>query len=231
MQAPDESVNLSEEKTAVRIVLRPYASALPLGCFAFGIGNALLAAFVLHWIPASEKDTLAAMLLGFVAPLEFVSCVMAFLSRDTGAATAMGIFASAWIVMGIQLLTSDPATPSRAAALFLILLAICLVILTMVTFSGKPLLGILLSTAVFRSISAAICQFGIHGRMDVVNAILDAMVALLAFYSGLAFLLEDIQQKPNRMTFRREAAKESVEGTLLDQVKHISNEAGVRQQL
>jgi succinate-acetate transporter protein len=231
MQAADESVNLAEEQAAVRIVLRPYASALPLGCFAFGIGNALLAAFVLHWIPASEKDTLAIMLLGFVAPLEFVPCAMAFLSRDTGAATAMGIFASAWTVMGIQLHTSDPASPSRAAALFLILLAICLLILTMVTFSGKPLLGVLLSTAILRSISAAICQLGIHGRMDAVNAILDAMVALLAFYSGLAFLMEDIQQKPNRMTFRRAAAKEAVEGTLQEQVKHISNEAGVRQQL
>ena len=231
MQAVDESANLSEQQAAVRIVLRPYASALPLGCFAFGIGNALLAALGLHWIPASEKGTLAVMLLGFVGPLEFVPCVMAFLSRDTGAATAMGIFASAWIVTGIQLLSSDPATPSRATALFLILLAICLVILTVVTFSGKPLLGVLLSTAILRSISAAICQYGIHGGMDAVNAILDAMVALLAFYSGLAFLLEDIQQKPNRMTFRRKAAKEAVQGTLLDQVKHISNEAGVRQQL
>ncbi len=215
----------------VRIVLRPYASALPLGCFAFGIGNALLAAFVLHWIPAIEKETLAIMLLGFVAPLEFVPCVMAFLSRDTGAATAMGIFASAWIVMGVQLLTSDPARPSRAAALFLILLAICLVILTVVTFSGKPLLGVLLTTAILRSVSAAICQFGIHGSMDTLSAILDALVALLAFYSGLAFLLEDIQQKPSRMTFRRKAAKQAIEGTLRDQVKHISNEAGVRQQL
>ena len=231
MHAADKGADLAEERAAIRIILRPYASALPLGCFAFGIGNALLAAFVLHWIPALEKNTLAAMLLGFVAPLEFLPCVMAFLSRDTGAATVMGLFASAWVVIGVQLLTGDPAAPSRATGLFLLLLALCLIILTAVTFSGKPLLGVLLGTAILRSISAAVCQFGVHGGMDTVNAILDAMVAFLAFYSALAFLLEDIQQKPNRMTFRREAAKEAVEGTLQEQVKHISNEAGVRQQL
>jgi uncharacterized protein len=112
-----------------------------------------------------------------------------------------------------------------------VLLALCLAILTFVTFSGKPLLGALLSTAILRSISAAICQFGVHGAMDAINAVLDALIALLAFYSGLAFLLEDVEQKPNRMTFRRKAAKEAIEGTLQEQVKHISNEAGVRQQL
>ena len=38
----------------VQIVLRPYASSLPLASFAFGVGNVLYSAFLLHWIPVGR---------------------------------------------------------------------------------------------------------------------------------------------------------------------------------
>jgi succinate-acetate transporter protein len=220
-----------EAQGAVRIVVHPYASALPLGCLAFGIGNALLGAFILHWIPLSDTPVFAVMLLAFVAPLEAISCVMAFLSRDSGAATAMGIFASAWIVLGVQLLISNPSVLSPVTGMFLLLLALCLAILARVTFPGKPVLGILLSVAILRSIGAALAQFGIRGSVDVVTATLGFVVALLAFYSAAGLLLEDIKGRPLTMTFRRGPAKAALDGDLQEQMTHIANEAGVRQQL
>ena len=77
----------------VQIVLRPYASSLPLASFAFGTGNVLYSAYALHWIPAADTRLLAYMLLGFVAPLELAPSFMAFLARDGGGATAFAILA------------------------------------------------------------------------------------------------------------------------------------------
>jgi NAD(P)-dependent dehydrogenase (short-subunit alcohol dehydrogenase family) len=34
-----------DTKSITRIVVRPYASSLPLGCFAFGVGNTLMSVF------------------------------------------------------------------------------------------------------------------------------------------------------------------------------------------
>ena len=97
----------------VQIVLRPYASSIPLASFAFGTGNALYSAFLLHWIPGSETRVLAYMLLAFVAPLELAPSLMAFLARDSGGATAFAIFGAAWVVQGLTLLGGPPPAISR----------------------------------------------------------------------------------------------------------------------
>ncbi|MGI8959197.1 MAG: hypothetical protein ACR2IV_05445 [Bryobacteraceae bacterium] len=223
--------NKSEVQTAVRVVVHPYATALPLGCFAFGIGNTLASAFGLHWIPASDTPILAVMMLAFVAPLELIPCIMAFLSRDTGAATAMGIFAAGWVVQGIQLLMAGQGTASPATGIFFLLLALCLAILAGGTFSGKPLLGALLCVALLRSIGASLLQFGIAGGVDVITAALGFLLAFLAFYCGLGLLLEDINQKPLPMMFRRGKAQAAMVDGLQQQLERVSTEAGVRQQL
>jgi hypothetical protein len=221
----------SAAQAAVRIVVHPYASSLPLGCFSFGIGNVLLSAFLLHWIPVSDTPIFAVMLLAFVAPLELIPCLVAFVSRDTGAATAMGLFAAGWVVQGIELFLANPNTPSPVEGLFLLLLALCLALLAAVTFSGKPLLGILLTVAMLRSIAAGMAQMGVRGPTATIAAILGLVVALFAFYSGFGLMIEDIKGKPIAMTFRRKQAKVAMEGSLREQMNNIANEAGVRKQL
>ena len=138
MPERDEDAARSRTAAQVRIVLRPYASALPLGCFAFGIGNLLYSAFLLHWIPAAEARTLAVLLLGFVAPLQLLPCAMGFLSRDTGTATGMGIFGFSWLVQAVGILQANGDPPSIATGVFLLALAVCLAALTIVTISGNP---------------------------------------------------------------------------------------------
>ena len=228
--------DLDEEEQAkaeahVRIVLRPYASALPLASFAFGIGNVLYSAYLLGWIPGSESKALALMLLAFVAPLELVPCVMGFLSRDTGGATAFGIFGAAWIVQGLQLLGGGGMQPSAADGFFLGLLALCLAILAAVTFGGKPMLGGLLVVAVLRTGCAAAVSFGVAGLLPKVAAGLGLALAALAFYAGVAFLAEDVLQTILPFTVRSGDAKAAMEGKLRDQVDAVTREAGVRKQL
>ena len=214
----------------IRIVLRPYASSIPLASFAFATGNALYGAFLLHWIPASEMTALALVLLCFVAPLELVPSVMAFLARDTGGATAFAIFGAAWISQGLQMLLHLPER-SRTAGVFDICLAICLVMLAIVTFPGKPLLGGVLAVAVVRtSLGGAEALVGGKG-LRVATGVAGMVLAALAFYCALAFLEEDVTSRISPLTFRTGAAKAAMEGRIEDQVEAITREAGVRKQL
>ena len=215
----------------VRIVLRPYASALPLGCFAFAIGNGLYSAFLLGWIPANEAPTLALMLLAFAAPLELLPCVMAFLSRDTGAATAMGVFGFSWVVQGAAILQLHGDPPNAAAGIFLLAIAVCLAVITAVTIGGKPMLGVMTVVAAARSVCAALLQFGLHGALPAVPAVLGLTVTAIAFYAGLGLLLEDVRGVLLPMTFRKQEARAALEGDLEHQVRHLQREAGVREQL
>ncbi len=215
----------------VQITLRPYASLLPLACFAFGTGNAIYSAFLLHWIPQSEAHLVALLLLAFVAPLELVPSVGAFLARDTGGATAFSIFGAAWIVQGLQLLNGAPQHKSPGSGVFLICLAVCLTMLTIVTFKGKPLLGSVLVVAILRTCGAAGAELTGQPAVTPCVAWCGFLLAALAFYSGIAFLEEDVTGRISPLTFRTGEAKEAMEGRLEAQLAAIKKEAGVRKQL
>ena len=215
----------------VQIVLRPYASSIPLASFAFGVGNVLYSAFLLHWIPAVEAREIAYMLLAFVAPLELGPSLLAFLARDAGGATAFAIFGAAWVVQGLSLLGGPPPPTSPATGIFLLCLTLCLIMLAIVTFKGKPLMGAVLVVAIVRTSGAA--AFALKGVQWVATstAWCGLILALLAFYSGLAFLEEDATQRLSPLTFRTGEARAAMEGDLADQVSTIEKEAGVRKQL
>ena len=221
----------SGEKPAVRIVLRPYASPIPLAALAFGTGNVLYSAFSLHWIPTAEAHLVAFILLAFVAPLELGPSCLAFLTRDAGGATAFAIFGASWIVSGFELLTAPTQVVSPAAGIFLLCLALCLLMLAVVSFKGKPLLGGVLVLAILRTVGAAAVSFTGGHFVATATAYCGLLLAASAFYSAFAFLNEDVTQKVSRLTFRTGEAKRAMEGRLEDQIDTLEKEAGVRKQL
>ncbi len=214
----------------VQIVLRPYASALPLAAFAFGVGNVMSGAYLLHWVPASEASLLAIVLLAFVAPLELVPAIMAFITRDGGGATSYAIFGAVWLVQGVGLWVNAPAQ-SHTTALFLLCLAVCLVLLTIITFKGKPLLGAILILGAIRTAGAASIARWDLPLVGKLTGWTGLLLAALAFYSAFAFLEEDVTGKLSPLTFRTGEAKAAMEGSLDEQTKLLESEAGVRKQL
>ncbi|MGI4852964.1 MAG: hypothetical protein ACRYF4_02810 [Janthinobacterium lividum] len=214
----------------VQIVLRPYASSIPLAAFAFGVGNALYSAYLLQWIPASESALLAIILLAFVAPLELVPSIMAFVTRDGGGATSYAIFGAVWIVQGLGLWMHAPPQ-SRTTGIFLLCLALCLCLLAAVTLRGKPLLGVVLVVAVVRTCGAAAIALHASPLLSTLTGYVGLLLAALAFYSGFAFLEEDITGSLSALTFRTGEAKAAMEGSLEDQMELLEREAGVRKQL
>jgi succinate-acetate transporter protein len=83
---PDPEGHLMPEQMT-RIVLRPLASSLPLGFFAFGMGTILLTAAELHWAPPAQTRLLMIMVLAFVAPLELIAGLLALATARRSAAS------------------------------------------------------------------------------------------------------------------------------------------------
>src|SRR5579875_523037 len=94
---------------APRISLRPIATPLPIGMLALAVGSLVLCGIQLKWIPIEQTQTVALCLLGFVVPLQFIGFIFGLLSRDEGAASAMGLLFAAWLASGVSMLASIPA--------------------------------------------------------------------------------------------------------------------------
>jgi succinate-acetate transporter protein len=215
----------------VRIMVRPIASALPLGFFSFGLGMLLLAGSGNGWLPVSEQHTVGLLLAAFVAPLEFAAAIVAFLARDTFGATGLALFSGSWFAIGLVALTGAPGELSRTLGLFEFGFAFAVAVLAVAAMLGKPLIGTIMLVAAARSALAGAYEWGAPRSANTAGSWLALAIFALAVYGGLAFLLEDVQQKTVLPVFRRGSSKESIEGTLHDQLRGIGQEAGVRQAL
>lgn len=214
-----------------RIVVRPFGSALPIGFFAFAVGTVLLGAVELKWIYPPETLALVSILLAYVAPLELAAGIFALLSRDPGAASAMGIFGAGWIALSLYYLNSGLEAKTVTMGIFMIMDSLAILSTAIVSASGKPLISVILFISGVRFLLVACLQFGAGPTVGIISGALGLLTGVFAVYGGLALLLEDIHQKAVLPTFRRAASQQALEGSLEDQLRRIDSEAGVRQQL
>jgi succinate-acetate transporter protein len=215
----------------VRITVRPIASALPLGFFSFGLGMLLLAGLGNGWLPASDQHTVGLLLAAFVAPLELISAIVAFLARDTFGATGLGLFSTSWLAIGLVYITGAPGELSRALGLYDLGFAFTVGVLAAAAMLGKPLIGTIMIVAGTRAALAGAYEFGASKTVNTIGAWCALAIFVVAVYGGLAFLLEDVRQETVLPVFRRGSSKESIEGNLQDQLRGVGGEAGVRQVL
>lgn len=214
-----------------RVVLRPIASSLPLGFFAFTVGTVLLSAIELTWTPVATTAQVAVLVLAFVAPLEVLSGLFAFLARDSGAATGLTTLGAAWAATAINLLHGPPGALSRPLAIFLLVLSLLMFVMSATAVLGKPLFGVLLVLGGCRFALTGVYQAtGIVG-VEHAAGWLGVPLAVFALYGGLALLLEESYQRMVLPLGRRGRARSSLEGTFAHQVQQAEQEAGVRRQL
>jgi succinate-acetate transporter protein len=215
----------------VRIVVRPYGSPLPLGFFAFGIGMFLYATLSIPWVKATELHSIGLLLATFVAPLEFLATVLAFLARDTASGVALGLFAASWLTTGLADLTGTPGVLSAADGFFLIGFSIVVVLLAIPAFTSKPLIGVLLLVANTRAITYAVYELGGGQGWNQVSGWIALAVFCVAMYGGLAFLVEDLAGQTILPVFRVGTSRAAIDEGLGTQLKSLENEAGVRRPL
>jgi succinate-acetate transporter protein len=214
-----------------RIVLRPLASSLPLGFFAFGVGTVLLTALELKWVPLAEGATLMTMVLAFVVPLEGLAGILAFLARDVGAASGLSVLGAAWAATAITVRGAPAGSTSPALGIFLLSLATMMIVLSVGAVPSKPLFGLLLLIGASRFAVTAVYQIYGWTRLETVGGWIGVPLAVLSVYGGLALLLEDGLQRTVLPLGRRGRARTSLEGGLTHQLYQAEREAGVRRQL
>ncbi len=215
----------------IRVFVRPYGSPVPLGFFAFGVGMFLYAALDIGWVKPEEQSTIGLLLTSFVTPLQLIATVFAFLCRDGGSATALGVFATSWLAGGLVLLTGKPGVLSPAFGSYLVAFTCVILMLGIASLAGKPLLSAFLLVSSFRGIFGAVYEFGGGHGWDVASGAVALAAFTIALYGGLAFLLEDTLGRTVLPLARRAASREAIEESLPAQLRTVADEAGVRHTL
>jgi succinate-acetate transporter protein len=234
MQASDARVasrrGLEGEQAlaAIRIVLRPIASPLPLGLFAFAVGSVVLSALDMKLLPPTEAHHAALIMLGFVAPLELFASVFAFLARDGAGGSTLGLFGASWVTLALSLLASPPGALNPALGVFLFAVAGAMAILAITAAETQPFFAVLLTLALTRFVLTGLAEAGLGEALRLAAGIVGWLDAAIALYGALALLLEDGARHAVLPLFRRHAAQRAPEGGPSDRVRSIEHEAGVR---
>jgi succinate-acetate transporter protein len=215
----------------VRIVVRPYATSLALGFFAFGIGMLLLGGVSNGWLDPSDRHTVGLLLAAFVFPLELVATIFAFLARDSFGATGLGLFATSWLALGLVDTQASQDAVSRAVGLYEFGFAFAIVLLAVAAYAGKPLIAVILTVSAVRATLAGVHEWGGPTWAWTAAGWLGVALFVAAMYGGIAFLLEDVQRDEVLPLFRRGSSQESMEGDLDAQLRELADEAGVRKTL
>ena len=218
------------EPTRTRVVLRPYASPLPLGFFAFVVGMVLVAGVAFGWLGKADLATVGTIMALFVFPLELMSTVFAVLTRDTAAATTLGLYSTSWVTLGVLYALDPTQQTSRAVGLFLAAFAVVLIPLTVGAFFGKALLAVVLAVSVIRAGLQAAYQLGAPHWTDTASGASALLLAALGCYAGIVFMVEDFRGSSGLM-LRRGPARQALADEPHDQFAEPPHEPGVRPQL
>ncbi|HZQ81802.1 MAG TPA: GPR1/FUN34/YaaH family transporter [Gaiellaceae bacterium] len=215
----------------VRVFVRPYGSSVPLGFLAFAVGMFMYAALDAPWVKATDGKTIGIMLIAFVAPLQSVATVIAFLARDTVPAVALGLFTGSWLTTGVLTVLAKPGQLDAALGYFLIAFTIAILALASVAWMGQPLVAFILTLSSVRGVLSAVYELGGGKGWNEAGGWLALGIFCIAIYTGLAFLFEDARGEPLLPIGRRGSSREAIEGGLEAQLKDIADEPGVRKHL
>jgi succinate-acetate transporter protein len=222
---------MASEGVPARVVLRPIGTALPLGFLSFAIGMLLLGGLEVGWIATSEQAGVGILVGAFVFPLELVAAIMAFLGRDSLAATVLGLFATSWLAQGILDVVGPPGATSDAVGLFLLGYAVAIGGAALIAVAAKPLFAVVLGLSTTRSVLAGLYEFTGAGGVETAAGVASLALAAVATYTGLALLLEDARAHEVMPILRRGPAQAATAGDFQDQLGGVANEPGVRGQL
>lgn len=183
--------------------LRPLGSSLPLGLAGLALASFMSGGLDLGWIGAGQSWRVGMLILATAVPLQATTAIFGLLSRDGPAAGAMGVLATAWLMLGLTLLTSLPGTVSGALGLGLLAAAALLAGLVLAIALSKPLVAAVVLLAAARFAVSGAAELGAPTALHLVAGGLGLAVSVLAAYAAVAFDLEYQCQRPVLPTLRR----------------------------
>lgn len=213
-----------------RIVVRPFATPLPLGFLALGVATASLATVQLGWVPASEGHTVAWGALLLTVPLQVIASVLGFLTRDPVAATGMGILAGTWAFVSVVTLTSPPGATSPGLGVLLWCSAASLLV---------PAVAARTKLVPAAVITLSAVRFAVTGTAHLTAAPtwlhaagwVGLALAALSWYAALALEIEASDSRTVLPLGRLGHSWQALDGDLADQEATLAAEPGVRREL
>lgn len=214
------------------IVLRAYASPLPLGLFAFAIGNVLLAVTHLGGFSAQDTRVVMVMLATFIAVPQFLASILGFLTREPLVATLLGLLAVTWPTdVVVQEYTG--ATTSAPRGVLFCALAGVLVLMAIPGLTAKPLFSVVLLSAAARFVAGGVYDLSASTARMRASGVIAVGVAIVAAYLAIALVVEDVKHRTVLPVGRigGTESRSAMESGLAAQARSLPQEAGVRAQL
>lgn len=216
---------------ALRIVLRPLASPIPLGFLGLFVASLLVSALELRWVPVTQGHHLAIGVLAITVPAQLIGLLFGFPTRDAVAVTGMAMLSGTWAATGVTLLTSPPGTTSPGLGIVLAVGAGALLVPTATALVSKVGVALVLFAAAARFALTAGYELTSSGAWRYSSGVLGVVVAGLALYAALATELESTTRHPVLPLLRPARGRRAASGSLVDQLRGVENEAGVRELL
>jgi succinate-acetate transporter protein len=215
-------------RAMIRFVLRPIGSPLPLGFFTLAIDSVLVSAFQWGLLPAADHRAVALIVIpAFVVQL--IVGILAFISRDSIAATLMMSFATTWLVDAL-VFYSEPPGYADAIGIFFILFGVFAAFM-LTTALLKRALALVLIVAVPRFLVSGIAELTGVTAVARAAAVLGFLLTAVAMYTAFALLLEDSRGREVLPVGRLGPARHATHDNLAFQLRDIERQAGVRRTL
>ncbi|BDZ42015.1 hypothetical protein GCM10025865_13140 [Paraoerskovia sediminicola] len=220
----------SEQLRMTRIVLRPTGNPLPLGFMALAIATVGFSCLQLGVVGPDEAGTVALAVLVLTVPLQLLAAVFGFGARDPIAGTGMAMVSGVWAMVAVATLTSPPGSTSPALGILLITAGAAMLVPASAA-HGKLVAGAVMVGSGARFAVTGIAELTGGGAWDLAAGVLGLLLAILALYAALGFVLEEVDNPVQLPIVRRGAGLKPMRDDMEEQVEGIAREAGVRQQL
>ncbi|QBI55539.1 GPR1/FUN34/YaaH family transporter [Streptomonospora litoralis] len=219
-------------KSAVRINLNPIANPKPMGFMALAIATLMLSALQLGWLPDSERNNVAIILITFSFPLQALGAVFGFLARDVVVGTGMAMLGGTWLSTAVVSLNQPPgAQTTSTLGVLMLAVALGLLVPAAGAATGKLIAAAILGGSAVRFALTAVYELTGSPIWGTVAGVGGVLLCVLALYGALALLIEDVRKRTVIPVLRRGAGRVSMNGNLKDQLRSIEREGGIREQL
>ena len=231
LDTPGQDAAWDALRQRIVISLRPVGAPTPIGLFGLAAATFVLSGLQLGWVDQAEGKSVALVLIGFAFVAQLLAAIFSFLARDGTVATAMSVLALTWLVVGLVLYTSPPGATSDALGLFLIFTAAAMTLTGLTAGLSKLVPAAVFLLAAVRFATTAGYELSGSSGWKTTAGVIGLVLFALAVYAAWAAELEDAQGRTVLPFGRRGKGKVAIHGSLLEQVKQIPTEPGVRTKL
>jgi succinate-acetate transporter protein len=230
-QTSGETAAWDSLRDRVVIQLRPIGAPTAIGLYGLGAASWVLAGLQLDWIPANQGRNVALVLMGFAFLAQLVASLLAFLGRDGTVGTAMAVLALTWLTTGLVLRSAPPGSTSDALGLFLLFSGTTMLLVSLTASTSKLVVAGVFGLAAVRFLVAGGYELSGNTGWERVSGVLGVVLVVAALYAAFGAGLEDALGRTVLPLGRRGKGKVAMHGSLLEQVKTITTEPGVRTKL